>query len=99
MSAPATIEAQSLLQQWLNGIRIAHMSHSIAAARCKLKGQLFGIPVTVLSIITGTTIFGSLKSSRSDHILMAVGIISLLAAVLSGLQTFLNYPEQSQKHY
>jgi hypothetical protein len=56
------------------------------------------LPVTIFSILIGTTIFATLGSSKSQEFLIAAGIISMIAAVLSGIQTFLNYPELAAKH-
>jgi hypothetical protein len=43
-------------------------------------------------------VFGTLASSENRAVLVAVGVVSMVSAVLSGLQTFLNYGELSTKH-
>jgi hypothetical protein len=92
------MDALTTLEQWLNGIKIDHVAHLRAAAYYKRANRLLGIPATILAIIIGTSIYGVLSSSNNPQILLFVGAVSILAAVLSGLQTFLNYPELAQKH-
>jgi len=93
------MDAFTILEQWLNnGIKFDHVVHQQPAAYNRRANRLLGIPVTVLAILIGTSIYGALSSSSSPQILIFVGAISVLAAVLSGLQTFLSYPELAQKH-
>src|SRR2546428_35193 len=91
-------EPHLLLTQWLNGIKIAHVAHSRAAASYRLRGQLLGVPVTVFTVVIGTSVFTTLHSSPNERIIIMIGVTSVLAAVLSGVQTFLNYPEQAARH-
>ena len=91
-------ESPVILNQWLNGIKINDIAHRRAAAYYKNLGRVLGIPVTVFTIVTGTIIFSTLGSSENDQILLVVGFISLIAAIMSGLQTFLNYEELSVRH-
>src|SRR5262249_21252379 len=59
----------------------------------------FGIPVVALSTIVGTSVFASLGETNPDlRLRILVGLISVLAAVLSGLQTFLRFSERAEKH-
>ncbi len=92
------MDALATLQQWLNGIKIYHVAHQRAAAYYGHANRLLGVPVTVLTILISTSIYATLSSSKSTQIFMFIGAVSALAAVLSGLQTFLNYPELVQKH-
>jgi hypothetical protein len=99
MQALQSLDALTLLEQWHNGIRIAQIAHSRAAAHYKLLGRMLGVPVTILTLVVGTSIFVTLTSSKDERVLLLVGVISMLAAVLSGLQTFLNYTELAVKHH
>jgi hypothetical protein len=92
------MDVPRLLQQWLNGITMFHIAHHRAAALYEMRGRLLGLPVTIFSVVIGTTIFSTLGSSQNQGILLFVGVISMITAVLSGLQTFLNYPELAEKH-
>lgn len=93
------MDAQTLLQQWLNGIKIMEISHRRAATYYNRCGRMLGIPVTILTIIVGTSVFSTLGSSDNKLVLLSIGFLSIIAAVLSGVQTFLNYPELTQRHY
>ncbi|MEM1278437.1 MAG: SLATT domain-containing protein [Cyanobacteria bacterium P01_H01_bin.152] len=57
-----------------------------------------GVPTIIISTLIGTTIFASLGSSQKIYIQIAVGLMSLSAAILSSLQTFLDYSELAGKH-
>jgi len=60
---------------------------------------MLGVPVVILSAIVGTGVFASLsEASLSFTLRLVLGSISLLAASLASLQTFLNYTEQSARH-
>ncbi|MFB3897326.1 MAG: SLATT domain-containing protein [bacterium] len=92
------MDAIKLLQEWHNGLRINHIAHLRAAAEYKLLGRIFGLLVTMFSVVIGTSIFSTLGSSENLLVLLMAGSISVLAAVLSGIQGFLNYPELAAKH-
>jgi hypothetical protein len=70
----------------------------LAANRAHLMHNLLGIPVVVLSAVVGTTIFSSLGSQPDKRLVVAAGFVSMLAAVLAALQTFLEFAEQSKRH-
>ena len=85
------------LQQWHQGIRISHAAHFMAADAYERRNLWLGVPVVVLSAITGTVVF---TTSAQPELLekIVVGLFSVAAAVLASLQTFLRYSELAQKH-
>jgi hypothetical protein len=87
-----------LLQQWSNGLRIAQIGHARAAAQYERLRKLLGVPVTGLSILIGTSAFSSLESSGAQWVLVAIAVLSVVTAILAGLQTFLNFAEQAARH-
>ncbi len=92
-----------LLRRWYVRIRIAQSGHYKDAAKLKKRNTRLGILVVVFSTIVGTSIFASLsenlnKSGESDYLQILLGLISVAAATLAALQTFLNYSEESSKH-
>jgi hypothetical protein len=93
------MEARDLLQQWRSGVRIAHIAHRKASAAYRRRGRYFGVPATAVSVIVGTTVFAAMSESTNQRLLLIVGTVSILNAVLSGLQTFLNYPVLAEKHH
>ena len=53
----------------------------------------------ILTTLVGTSVFASLaKEAPSTSIRIIVGSLSILAAVLAGLQTFMKFAERSEKH-
>jgi hypothetical protein len=46
----------------------------------------------------GTTVFATLQKQVNLWVQLAVGAVSVLAAVLAALQTFLRYSERAEKH-
>jgi conflict system pore-forming effector with SLATT domain len=90
--------SRELLQQWLNGIHIAQVAHLRCAARYQANHRRLGVPVIFLTTVVGTSIFATLESAENQIILITAGIVSALAAILSGLQTFLNYSELAARH-
>jgi hypothetical protein len=88
----------AMLQQWLTGVRMLQISHARAAARYDRLHKVLGVSVTVLSVIVGTSVFSALSSNKNPWVLQMVGAISVLAAVLSGIQTFLNYGQLATSH-
>ncbi|MCP3932686.1 MAG: SLATT domain-containing protein [Bacteroidetes bacterium] len=73
-------------------------AHYIAWEKAAVKNRWLGIPVVITTAIVGTAIFGTLQESPHIAWKIAAGLLSLLAAVLSALQTSLKYSELSEKH-
>lgn len=74
-------------------------AHYIAWEKIAARNRWIGIPVVATTTIVGTAIFGSLQTE--DLALewkILTGLLSILAAVLSSLQTFFKYPELAERH-
>jgi len=98
MSTPTHSEERSLMHRWQKDIRMYQIAHLRTSARSSTAGRLLGLIVTIFSVIVGTSIFASLNSSNSQAILITVGVISLVATVISGVNSFLNYGERTERH-
>jgi hypothetical protein len=73
--------------------------HELSAELFERKNRWLGVPATVISAVVGSSIFASLASEKTSIVLMVVtGSLSICAAVLSALQTFLRYSETAQNH-
>lgn len=92
------IDQKTLVAQWLNGLSLLHREHFTAAKACEQKNIYLGIPVIVLSTIVGSAVFASIQSTSTTNIKIVVGALSITAAILSGLQTFLKFSERAQRH-
>jgi hypothetical protein len=58
-----------------------------------------GLPAIIFSTIVGTSVFASLNNDNIPQwAKIAVGLISVVAAVLMALQTFLGFSERAEKH-
>ncbi len=88
----------TLLCQWKQAIRICHRAHTRSAAFMLGRNRALGIPVVVLTTAAGTTVFATLESSPETWLRILVGLVSVTAAVLASLQTFLGYGERAEQH-
>lgn len=87
-----------LLSSWKKGIRICHKCHVRSAAIMQRRNRALGIPVVILTSVAGTTIFATLEGSPEPWVRILIGLLSVIAAVLAGLQTFLGYGELAERH-
>ena len=99
---------EDLYGSWHRRVAAAERGHRLMADRLRRRHLLIGIPVVVLTTLVGTSAFASLNNAQSDSIttrgidsdvvLLIVGTLSVLAAVLSSLQTFLRYATRAEAH-
>lgn len=94
-----TQDVITLLLVWMDNAKRAQIAHFESANRFSRLNYWLGIPVVVLSAIVGTSVFATLQKSVTPHIQIAIGMISVLAAILASLQTFLNFNNRASKHH
>ncbi len=58
----------------------------------------FGVIVVIVTAVVGTAVFASLGQLPDLRIQLGTGLLSLCAAVLSALQTFLGFSELQTQH-
>ncbi|AXS39746.1 SLATT domain-containing protein [Breoghania sp. L-A4] len=70
------------------------------AARLKRMHYFLGIPAIIISTIVGSTAFISASEGQitSRYIILLIAGVSMVAAILSSLMTFLGYNERAEKH-
>jgi hypothetical protein len=74
-------------------------AHYDAAERFARRNIYLGGPVTIATTIVATATFATLAQSQMNvAIVLMTGSLSIGAAVLSGLQTFLRYADLSGEH-
>lgn len=83
-------------EELYDGIAVTQHEHYLAGLHFARLHYLIGIPVVLFTAIVGRSIFASRQRQASDRI--AIGMLSVSATVLAGLQTFLNYNERAEKH-
>lgn len=94
-----TKETETLLEEWATRTAIAKTAHFQLVELYRRRYTELGIPVVVLSSIVGTGLFATLSEDAvSRPLRFGAGVISVLAAVVAGLQTFLRYGERAEKH-
>lgn len=94
-----TKDTEALLGEWATRTAIAKKAHFQLVELYRRRNTELGIPVVVLSSVVGTGLFATLSEDAVSRPLRAVaGVISVLAAVVAGLQTFLRYGERAEKH-
>nr|CAP47564.1 putative integron gene cassette protein [uncultured bacterium] len=86
-----------LLQRWLTNARRSQIANYEAANMYSRRNYGLGIPAVLFSAVVGTSVFAALGSSVSPEIQITVGIVSVIAAVLGALQTFLRWGELSSQ--
>jgi hypothetical protein len=73
-------------------------AHFIAAHSYQLRHYWIGVPAIIASTVVGTTIFASMSNAASENVKVAAGCLSIAAAILSSLLTFLNYGDRAKEH-
>jgi hypothetical protein len=91
-------KAKKIFEQWNRGVRIRNIAHQRAGAFYSSWGKRVGVLVTVFTVIVGTSFFSRISVSNDQTIFIVVGFLSVAAAVLSGVNSFLNFPELGAKH-
>jgi hypothetical protein len=96
-----TTRETHLAREWGKRAAAAQHAHYYLATNLRRRNLALGIPVVILSAIVGTSLFASLAASTESFPLglrLAVGTVSLIAAVLAAIQTFLRFAERSERH-
>ena len=89
-----TPHVEQLLEEWHKRCYAAQHAHYATADLCRLLNYLVGVPAVICASIVGTAIFADV----ADKSRIAVGSVSILAAVLAALQTFLRFSERAASH-
>jgi hypothetical protein len=89
---------ENLLPSWLWRLRESQFSHYDAAKALDRCNYWLGVPVILLSTFVGTSVFAALGKSVDPPLQIFVGLVSVVAAMLSGVQTVLRFSERAEKH-
>lgn len=87
-----------LLLAWYRRARLAQLAHADAAHAQAARARWLGIPVVVLSALVGTSVFATLTDSGPLWLQILTGMVSVTAAVLAALQTFLRADDVAGEH-
>jgi hypothetical protein len=91
-------ELLALLDKRVDKLTDLHRGHWSTVKVFGRYDKILGVMVVTLSIVVGTTLFVNLQKTDSRGWQIAAGVVAMVAAVLAGLQTFLNYSERRESH-
>jgi hypothetical protein len=91
-----TPKIEQLLQDWRTRVYTAQAAYYEEAERLKRRSYQLGIPVVIVSSLVGTAVFADW--GKDGMYKWGVGSVSILAAVLASLQTFLKFGENAALH-
>jgi hypothetical protein len=92
---------RDLLDDWAGRVTAAQHAHYYLMTRLRRKNMALGLPVVILSAVVGTALFASVANQDAkipSGVRLLIGSISVLAAVLAGVQTFLKFSERAEQH-
>lgn len=78
--------------------RRAQIGHADAATAYAARAKWLGIPVVVLSALVGTSVFATLTKQAPLWLQILTGMVSVTAAVLAAVQTFLRSGDVAGEH-
>ncbi|MCF6459153.1 SLATT domain-containing protein [Pseudoalteromonas sp. MMG024] len=87
-----------LLTDWFRRARESQYIHYASAEYYSNKHYWLGIPSMALGVIVGTAVFASFETEATGAFKIALGLISILASVLTALNTFLDFSSKAEKH-
>lgn len=97
--SPWTVAVLDLLRDWERRATASSEAHYDLATRLTKSNIRFGVPVVALTTVVGTSVFATVSRTHvNTGLQVAVGMLSVLAAVLASLQTFLRFGERAEKH-
>jgi hypothetical protein len=85
-----------LLRGWLIHAHKGRDRHDLAARLYERSRYLIGVPAILVSTVVGHAVFSALSSKEAPE--WWVGALSILAAALTALQTFLDFPTRAERH-
>jgi hypothetical protein len=91
-------DPNELLRGWLLHAHKGRDRHDLAARRCDQRRYLLGIPATVISAAVGTTTFAALQKSPDRTVQLVIGVLAIVAAILTSLQAFLDLGARAERH-
>ena len=92
------MKQRTVALEWSNRVAAVAHGHYLAASRYSRLHFWLGLPTVLLATIVGTSVFAMLQKQPEVWWQITVGLMSITAAVLSALQSFLNYSDKTEKH-
>lgn len=88
------------LENWRIRIRATHKGYYRDASKLSSRQHILGTTVALISGVVGSGVLLSMSNpeEKSTWVIVSAGMLSILAAILSALQTYLNYPARQVTH-
>jgi len=80
---------KELMQEWYRRVSVTQAAHYYSAGDFGSRKYFLGVPTVILTTLVGTSVFVTLQEQPAYWVQVLVGLASVAAALLSGLQTFL----------
>lgn len=87
-----------LLRRWHTRIKRHQLAHRFAAKGLQAMHIRLGIPTVILSASAGSLVFASFDGELGRIMDIIIGLLSISAAALASMQTFLRFGELSVAH-
>ena len=91
-------DVRDLLENWGNRTVVAIDAHYYCSRFYSKRHYWLGIPAILLSAIVGSSIFAMTQSQAKYDAAILLGLLSVVSAVLSSLQTFFRFSERAELH-
>ena len=98
MSETTWKSVEPLLDSWRTKARTNQHAHYESSKHCGRLNLRLGVPAIILSAFVGTGVFATLQEEVDPRARVAVGVVSVVVAVLTSLQTFLRFAERAARH-
>jgi hypothetical protein len=91
-------EVELLITDWFRRVRESQRIHYECGTRFSRLNYALGIPTIVLTAAVGTAVFASVDVAAAGSMRIVVGLVSIVAAVLASLHTFLGFDHRADRH-
>ncbi|HYQ41906.1 MAG TPA: SLATT domain-containing protein [Polyangiaceae bacterium] len=91
-------KTRELLEKWNGKAKGYRDLHYAASVRLRRMHYIIGIPTIALTALVGTAVFATLEKTVELWVRIALGFVSVMAATLAALQTFLRFSERAEIH-
>ena len=86
------------MNDWWRRSREAQWAHYATGRSFTRSHYIIGIPLVLLTAFSGTSVFYVMTTSPNRNLGFVVATMSVIAAILGGLQTFLRWSDQAAAH-
>lgn len=84
--------------RWYERASVVAYRHYQTAQRYSRWNFWFGLPTVIFATVVGTSVFATLQVKPDFWWQVAVGVMSIVTAILSALQSFLGFNDKAEKH-